>query len=965
MDLKGTNGNDELMGTSRNDSLDGGTGNDWLDGGTGNDSMVGGADSDTYVVDSAGDVVTELTNEGTDTVQSSITYTLGANVENLTLTKTAAINGTGNTLNNVITGNSGNNSLSGAEGNDTLYGGAGNDSLDGGAGNDTLSGGAGNDTYVVDSIDDVVTESSGVGYDFVKSSVNYTLGDNVEKLQLIGSATVGTGNALDNEMIGSGGRDSLDGGDGNDSINGYLGSDTLYGGAGNDTLDGGQNNGGDTLEQLYGGLGDDTYVVENVTDRAIEDADQGTDTVESSITFTLTDNLENLTLTGTVAINGTGNALNNVITGNDGDNTLDGGDGNDLLNGGLGPDSLFGGTGNDTLDGGDGNDSLDGGAGNDALSGGGGDDIYVVDSTDDVVTEMGGGGTDNVKSSTSYTLGDNVERLTLTGSAANGTGNTLNNTIYGTDVNNSLWGGDGNDTLYGYYGSDKLYGGTGNDVLHGGQGKDTLTGGAGNDGYLIDSIDDVIVELDGEGTDWVAASYDYTLLSNFENLQLSWYTIKGTGNALNNVIYGNLDNNVLDGGAGDDTLYGGKGNDTYVVDSVGDIVDDYMDLGAPNNGQSGTDIVLSSVTFTLSQYIENLTLTGSANLNGTGNALNNVITGNTGNNSLSGAGGNDTLYGGAGNDRMVGGYGNDSYEVDSINDAVVEVDGEGTDLVHSSITYTLDANVENLTLMGSGAINGTGNAAKNTILGNDGNNALYGNADNDTLLGRAGNDTLDGGEGDDELYGGGGDDTYVVDSSVDKLSEIDGDGTDTVQSSITFTLRDFFENLTLTGTSNLNGTGNAVNNAITGNDGDNDLSGYAGNDSLVGGAGNDRLDGGADADQMAGGVGDDTYVVDDTADSVSEDNDAGKDTVQSSIDYELRDNFENLVLTGSEALSGAGNALDNAITGNDANNVLSGGAGSDTLSGGKGDDTYIVTDALDTITEAASSDSQLHARPKS
>lgn len=286
-----------------------------MDGSEGLDTLVGGTGDDAYYLnayDGKIDSVVENANEGTDTVYfygaaAGATYTLAANVENAQSWQ-SGLNLAGNSLNNTLLGDNGNNVLNG------------------GAGADTLTGYGGNDTYVVENAGDVVTEALNGGTDLVQSSVTHTLGANVENLTLTGTAAInGTGNTLDNSMVGN---------TANNTLNGGIGNDLLNGGASTDTL--------------IGGVGNDTYQIGDAGDVVTELANEGTDTVQSSITYTLGANVENLALNGTAAINGTGNTLNNVLTGNAAGNMLSGGTGNDRLDGLGGADTLMGGTGNDT-----------------------------------------------------------------------------------------------------------------------------------------------------------------------------------------------------------------------------------------------------------------------------------------------------------------------------------------------------------------------------------------------------------------------------------------------------------------------------------------------------------------------------------------------------------------------------------------------------------------------------------------
>jgi type VI protein secretion system component Hcp len=430
------------------------------------------------------------------------------------------------------------------------------------------------------------------------------------------------------------------------------------------------------------------------------------------------DNVYDLVVSATDSLGGVSTqtlavGVANLAERGDNGETVNGTAGNDILPGLGGPDTILGFAGNDALDGGAGDDSLDGGTGNDVMRGGLGDDSYVVDSSLDIVIEKAGEGTDTVNASIHFALTADVENLVLQGDATTplqGYGNALANHLTGS---------------------------AGANLLNGLGGADTMAGGLGNDVYFADDALDFVVENSGEGNDAVFSTVDYTLAANVETLVLQGVAgLKGTGNNLDNAIYGNSGNNTLDGGTGADALFGGAGDDTYFVD-VGDWV-------AENPGE-GRDTIFASIHYALPTNVENLVLQGDATtpLQGYGNELVNVLTGSDGGNLLNGRGGADV---------MAGGLGNDVYFVDDSGDQVIENPGEGTDAIFSMVSRVLDANVETLALQGTGNLSGDGNTLANKLYGNAGDNALNG---------QDGADMLNGGFGHDSLTGGAGSDTFV------------------------------------------------------------------------------------------------------------------------------------------------------------------------------------------------------------
>ena len=633
-------------------------------------------------------------------------YTGGVNYAPGNIANALMYNGDTRSLVENAIGGSGNDHMVGNQLGNTLTGNAGDDWLDGGLGNDTLIGGTGNDTYFVDNPGDVIVENAGEGNDTVAASFSYSLvGTQLENVTLTGTADINaTGTDADNVLTGNSGSNIL-----------------------------------------TGGLGNDTYVIQNIGDIIVEAAGAGTDTVVSSVTYTLGANLENLTLTGHDNLNGTGNAGDNVINGNIGDNYLSGGAGNDTLVG----------------------------------------DILVVEPT---VVVVDSGATLHDTIANAMVIGRSSFFIDANAEIANAT-TAPHATIHAT----------GNNDYRMYAVTVDAAGIVGTfDIDHTLSSLDTVVRLYDANGVLLALNDDEttldtgsVVKTDSllqytfaaAGTYYVEVSkYDHAVVPAGSGYDLN---ISLAGNTI--VTYGD---DTLDGGTGADTMSGSKGNDTYIVDNAGDIVIE--------NAGEGTDTVQSSVSYILGNNVENLVLTGTLDRNGYGNSLDNVITGNSGANTLKGYDGNDTLDGGLGADTLIGGAGDDTYVVENPGDIVTESTNQGTDAVISNMyTYTLGQNVENLVL-GDNSFNGVGNSLSNVIHGN-----VYDNL-------------LDGGTGADTLYGGVGNDAYVVDNVGDVVVENANEGTDIITSSVTLTLGANVENLSLAGTAAINGTGNALNNMIVG-----------------------------------------------------------------------------------------------------------------------------------------------------
>jgi Ca2+-binding RTX toxin-like protein len=897
-------GNDVLNGGAAADILRSGLGNDSVYGGAGNDEIEGGGGDDLLDGGLGTDLVSYASAASAVTVNLSIVgpqNTVGAGIDTIS----GFENLRGSAFNDTLTGDAADNMITGGAGNDVLDGAGGIDTVSyadagaavtvnlnissaqntGGGGSDTLSnfervegsrfddvliakftgsgliGGDGNDALVSLAGSDFLAGGNGFDtayYGAVSSAVTVDL-------NIIGSQNTGGGGtdtlASIEGITGSNFSDILIGNAGRNNFNGSAGNDFIDGGAGDDFVDYSQQTAAVTVDLSI--AGPQTVVAASAKQDTLVNIEWVSGGSADDVL--------------------TGNSFDNILAGRQGNDILDGGAGRDLAaytlsasavfvnlslvgaqnTGGAGFDTLIniegilGSAFNDTLTGDAGDNLLSGFGGDDILSGGAGNDTayYGTDAATSGVTvslaiagpqATGGAGTDTL-----------IGIESLTGSIFSDvlTGDSGANLLTGWGAGDTLYGGDGDDSLKGDFlpiyggsngpeGDDKLYGGVGNDDLQGDGGQDLLDGGAGNDSLDGGAGEDTasyasataavkvsLAILTAQNT--LGAGTD--TLINIENL---------TGSAFGDTLTGDTGNNLLRGGLGDDKLTGGGGIDTASYDDAsGGVTVSLATTLAQNTGSAGIDTL---------KTIENLQ----------GSNFNDVLTGNNSAN---------VILGGLGNDVMDGGAGSDTVSYINIQGVGVNVDLSITTRQDTRAGIDILVNFENIT--GSNLHDVlTGNSLDNVIIGGrgtdqlsggDGNDILDGGEDGDTLFGGNGNDTLIGGApgvGANLLSGGEGNDVYIIADARDQLIELAGQGTDSVQTSLDFSLLAFteIENLTLTGTDTVSAIGNGLANTLTGNNSANSFDGDAGNDKLLGLGGNDTLQGGAGADTLTGGLGADT-----------------------------------------------------------------------------------------------------------
>ncbi|HEY2875736.1 MAG TPA: peroxidase family protein [Reyranella sp.] len=874
------------------------------------------------------------------------------------------IGGSGNDL---IFGGTGDNELNGGAGDDLLVGGSGtgdNDILDGGLDADTMVGLAGSDTYIVDDVADVVVEAANAGTDTVATELatfSLELIANVENLNYTGidaDPFVGTGNALNNEITGGDLDDTLSGLGGNDTLEGGFGVDTLSGGDGNDELDGGAG-----ADNMSGGDGNDIYEVDESGDVVTETATatSGTDRVDASIGYVLGANVENLSLVGNGAINGTGNGLANVINGNGAVNQLFGNGNNDTLNGDDGNDLLDGGTGNDTLNGGDDNDTIIGGAGNDTIDVGGGVNTIVYNAPsfgDDVINSFdAAGGTpasqDRIDLSALGITAANFATRVLEGTIG-GAGNTLltirdanlatigtirvngvsNASMDVTDFTLTTAGAPvggattGNNTLNGTAGNDTIDALAGNDTVNGGAGNDTITGGLNGTG--------------GPGADILNGDAgDDTFI---------WNANASGANDGRDVVNGGTET-----GLGDTFVINGNAtSETYNIYTRA-----AWDALAGNNGaqlNAATEIVITRNGTNFAAIVAELReieeirinsvdpsgTTGGAGAGDTFNIIGDFSATSLRPNTITidGEAGDDTIdissLGSAHRIVFKSNGGNDTIIGTLRAEDVVELT-EGADLS----TYELIENDNGTKTITNGthSVTFTGVVPPQFQVEEPGEEPPTG-GDTDPpapvagepRLGTANADVLTGTPGDDNMVGQGGDDVVIGNAGADVISA--GDGADLIRG-------DDGRDMIFAGAGDDQAFGGEQADVIYGDAGADRLFGEGGNDLITAGAGDDTVFGGAGDDLIVAEVGDgnDTYFGDDS------DGGAGRDTLDLSaatVDVSVQLGTGALAKgnvsssqTGNDTIWGIENVNtgsgNDAIVASNAVNVMDGGAGNDTF----------------------------------
>ena len=761
--IQGSDYNDVLTGASIANHLVGGSGDDLLDGGKGADTLAGGIGNDTYMVDHIRDIIRENTEEGIDTVISSVSYTLTENIEDLQMIGKTNKKAIGNSLNNRIIGNDGADLLLGLEGDDVLKGGAGRDTLDGGVGTDTLYGGSGDDVFVVDSLTDIIIEASNEGADTIMAYGDYRLLEDVyvEKLILAGKGKYNAwGNSHNEYLFGNSNDNILDGG---------YGADTLLGDAGNDVL-------------LY-----------DANDPLV-DGGKGYDTLSAA------------TETQSVTIDLKARIYRNI-------EFVQGGVADDMLYGTVSVNNLSGGAGDDWLDGRGGADTLSGGDGNDTI-------VYYAGRT---IKFDGGVGNDILLAVASGKRGVKINLTDLGAQCTNIetlVGTEFNDTLIGRNTgNDTLDGGKGSDFFIGGAAEDTFIfsPGRGNDTIRAAGNEDSiwLTGLHAEDlvGYIQPKNkkvttnnlilassditnhfnDTVIIQdfdyehrphfmLDGLEIQLVETSNDHYTFGDVKNLYGSLdddsltiangsgimaHGLMGNdtiyGGAGDDQLYGDAGKDVLYALGGNDTLYGGEGNDTYVLKAT-----------SPAHMTIATDASNGSDVLWLQEGEVTSTSTG-VTIN---TFFNNITTGKT------------QIYAQRVESDILlelGSYGSvclQDYSVDEANNVKFTVKTDGiskeknvfTDAIISAgvangsqrelaqnqnhIFLGLDgndiitgSNKQNLLIGGGGndVLTG-GSGSRNFLVGGDGNDLLTGGGDQDVLTGGVGDDTMYGGHGGMDVY---------------------------------------------------------------------------------------------------------------------------------------------------------------------------------------------------------------------